>query len=184
MCCHVFQMLVHQIGNQAWSWSSWTSQEPSPTCVSSSRSVREAQLPHTILMFCAIQKMCLHYENSCFHAEWFSGSTAPICRGTEPVRGSQIWSTLVVTEPERCLCEKGHTWNAVTGVTFWWRTVCATLITQTRCWYEATTGCICMLRMMHSNFTWVWSHKCARRINEVLDTIIETQSGFEEQPHL
>lgn len=37
-CAAVFQMLIRQTGSRAWSWSSWTSQELSPSCVSSSRS--------------------------------------------------------------------------------------------------------------------------------------------------
>ncbi len=59
MFCYVFQMLVRQIGSRVWSWSSWTSQEPSPTCVSSSRSVREAQPPQTILLFLKCTKKLL-----------------------------------------------------------------------------------------------------------------------------
>lgn len=54
MKCHVFQMLVRQIGSRVWSWSSWTSLELSPNCVSSSRSVIIASL-----LFCCLSIECV-----------------------------------------------------------------------------------------------------------------------------
>lgn len=59
---HVFQMLAHQIGSQAWSWSSWTSQEPFLTCVSSSRSVKSST-PYNSDVLNYTKNVCLHWEN-------------------------------------------------------------------------------------------------------------------------
>lgn len=54
-------MLAHQIGSQAWSWSSWTSQEPFLTCVSSSRSVTSSTPYNSVLNY--TKNVCLHWEN-------------------------------------------------------------------------------------------------------------------------